>query len=150
MEDEKMKSNREIPIDARLIAINQTEFYAIEEQDRPFIRAIRAVYLYDRNEVTHLCEFTPSYYLIHLYDEVVLTDAGAALDDFQKDEIYQRYENEPSDNTYMHCADVDQMARSGRRFTHRKHGRTGVKLSDVPREEQMESLREHYCGNHAL
>jgi hypothetical protein len=145
-----MKSNREIPIDARLIAIDETSHYAIEEQDKPFIRQIRAVYLYDRNEVTHLCEFTPSYFLIHLYDEVVLTDAGAALDDFKQDEIFQRYENEPSDNIYMHCHDVDQMARSGRRFTHYKHGRTGVRLTDVPREEQMESLREHFCCNHRL
>jgi len=145
-----MRNTREIPIDARLIAMDQTRYYAIEEQDRPFIRQIRAVYLYDRNEVTHLCEFTPSYFLIHLYDEVVLTDAGAALDDHRQDEIYQRYENCGSEDTYMHCADVDQMARSGRRFTHHKHGRTGVKLTDVPREEQMESLREHFSCNHAL
>jgi hypothetical protein len=145
-----MRSNRSIPIDARLIAVNQTEFYQIKEQDKPFIRAIRAVYLYDRNEVTHLCEFTPSYFLIHLYDEVILTNAGADQDAFRQDEIFQRYEYCGSEDTYMHCHDVDQLARSGKRFTHHKHGSTGVKLTDVPREEQMESLREHFCGNHAL
>jgi hypothetical protein len=145
-----MKNNREIPIDARLIAMNQTEFYQIAEADKPFIRAIRAVYLYDKNQVTHLCEFTPSYYLIHLYDEVMFTDAGADLDDFKQDEIFQRYEHCGSENVYMHCHDVDQMARSGKRFTHYKAGRTGVSFEDTSREEQMEALREHYCANVAL
>lgn len=145
-----LDKNSDVPIDARVIAYNETSYYNIEDEHKPFIKAIRNVYLYDKNEITHLCEITPSYWLIWLYTQVIFTDAGNELGDFEKNDIFEKYEQcGGNDNIYVHCHEVDQVEATAKKneFRYYVYGATGVNLEDTSREEQMESLREHFQGN---
>ena len=81
----KTATSRTLPIDAYVIAFSEIDHYFIKDEDRPHIQDIRGVYLFNHNERTFCCEFTPSYWLIHLYDEVILTpEADEALDEFRE------------------------------------------------------------------
>src|SRR6266542_4446031 len=75
-----------VTIDARVIALNRTHNYLIDEKHQPSIARIEEVYLYDKHQHTHCCELTPSYYLIHLYSRVIFTPEGDKLNDHEQDE----------------------------------------------------------------
>ncbi len=134
-------------IDAMLVIRDETDLYTLPDDEAPYIKAIKCVYLYDKNYKTHLCEMTPSYYLIWLYTEVYFTEKGEELDEFEKNEYYEKYEHGGADeDKYFHCHDIDGMAT---KFKY-KIGKTGVKYKDSTYDQQIEGLREHYCGNHHL
>jgi hypothetical protein len=138
------------------MAFDHTSDFAIDEAHLPHIQEIRSVFLFNRNEITYCCELTPSYWLIHLYDEVILTpDADESLSEDEKSAIYEAYEYAGSGSDwdrYVHCHEIDAMIRKRprKRFTIHHVGSTGVSYKDVPYEEQIESLREHYSCNHCL
>jgi hypothetical protein len=136
------------PIDAHVVALDVTEYFSIADEHAPFIERIRSVYLFDRNERTHCCELTPSHYLIHLYDQVILTDAGDELDDYAKDDIYQTYEYCGSEDIYVHCHVLDRIIAKADRGNHYHDGIVNAPYADTTHDEQMEALREHFCGNH--
>jgi RimJ/RimL family protein N-acetyltransferase len=143
------------PIDAHVSALDETGHWNIDAEHAPYIKAIRGVYLFDRNERTHCCEITPSHYLIHLYDQVIFTDAGEELDDYAKDDIYQTYEyTGQSEDIYVHCRTVDRMiakaTKPGLNFDHYHDGTVNAPYADTKHAEQMEALREHFCGNHYI
>jgi len=135
------------PIDAYAIALNETDHYAIEEADRPYIEKITGVYLLDRNQRTHCCELTPSYWLIHLYDQVVLTDAGQELDDYAVDALYQKYENCGGENIYVHCHSIDALIERNEKWSVYHYGDPEIDEDDVDYDDQIEGIREHLCGN---
>jgi len=135
----------------RIIALDETEYYTIEEEDKPFISRILSVYFYDKNLHTHNCSFTPDYWLIHLYDQVCLTKAGEELDEYAQDRIFQRYEYSPTtDDCYMAVSDIDrvesQLTQSGEKFRFIVEPDEPVP-EDVTYDEAMEALREEYCAN---
>ena len=140
-------------IDAFVVSFNETEHYFIAEKDRPFIAEIRGIYFFNRNERTHVCEMTPSYWLMHLSDEVHFTEAGEALSEEEKDRIYQEYEYEGGDDIYVHCHTLDKLiALRGkkRRGKVYHYGKTGVKYSDSSYDEQIDGIREYLQGNSVL
>lgn len=155
------EATRTLPIDARVVALDETRYYSIDEQDKPYIKEIRAMYMYDKNEVTHCCELTPSYWLVHLYNQVITTDDGGELPEEHKGRLYEKYEHEPSDDIYVHCRVVDSIENRaveagketprlyGRLLSgdYYVHGDTGVSYEETPYDDQMEALREHFCGN---
>ena len=113
-----------VTIDACVIALNRTQNYFIEEKHQPFIARIEEVYLYDKNQHTHCCEFTPSYFLIHLYTRVIFTPVGDQLNDHEQDEIFQAYEHEDTENCYVHCHEIDTLEGKAqpKDFTYHTHG----------------------------
>ena len=137
-----------LPIDAVVIARDETLHYAIRPNHRKHISAIRGVYLFNRNEITHCCEITPSYHLIHLYDEVILTDADCADDIREK--LCEQYETCGGENIYVHCHEIDAKIEANKPNTVHIHGETGIPYDDSDYDEQIEGLREHFCGNHVL
>jgi hypothetical protein len=136
-----------LPIDAHVISLDETDHYQIDPEDAPFIAQIRGAYFYDSNVVTHCCELTGSYYLMHIGDSVILTPAGEELTDEQKDDIYQKYEFNGGDDIYVHCHTIDRLAANAGRFEYHHYGETGVSYEDSDYDEQIEGLREHFCGN---
>ena len=140
-----------LPIDAYVITFSEIDHYFLTEKDRPHIQNIRGVYLFDHNERTFCCEMTPSYWLIHLYDEVILTpEADEALDEFEKDDIYQEYENCGGDDIYVHCHTIDAIIEADKPNTVHHYGGTNVSYDDSDYDEQLEGLQEHFCCNHYL
>ena len=114
------------------VALNVTSHYEIEEKDRPFIKSINDVFMYDQNTRTHLCEATPSYYLVYLYTFVLFVEGAP---DEVVGEIEQRYCYEPTENSYLHCSDVEALP------MRRQYDATGT-------EEQSEELaREFWQSN---
>lgn len=136
-----------IPIDAWAVTLNETDCWILKPEDAPFIKVMRGVYVFDRSERTYCCEMTPSYWLIHLYD-LVECQPGTTEDRFQRMASY--YEGLGGDSKYVHCHEIEAIISKGERFTVCQLGATNVSYDDVSREDQMESLREHYAANWPL
>ena len=142
-------------IDARVIALNRTHNYVIAEKHQAHIASIEEVYFYDKNQRTHCCEFTPSYYLIHLYTKVIFTSAGNELNDHEQDEIFQAYEHEEMDNCYVHCHEIDVLeATVFDRPTYYIYGdpefgnvEGEFESQEAYHDSVMEALREHFQAN---
>ena len=97
-------------VDIRVIALNETEHYVIDEADKEHIEMIVGVYMFDFNSCTHVCELTPSYFLRHIRDEVRLTEKSQSELTLEKqEELYDKYENEYQDDIYMHCGHVHKI-----------------------------------------
>jgi len=140
-------------IDAYAVALDETDHYTIEEADRPYIEKIMGVYLFDRNQRTHCCELTPSYWLTHLYDQVILTEVGRALeelDGFAADMFYQEYEQCASDGIYthyVHCHSIDALIERNEKLTVHHYGNQEFCDRDTDYDDQMEDIREYLCSN---
>jgi hypothetical protein len=141
------------PIDAYAVALVETRNYFLDPADAPFIQDIRGMYLFDRNERVHCCEMTPSFYLVHLYDQVVC-HPGTSEDRAQK--IYEKYENHGGDDKYVHCHEIEALIDHGDTATAchlgRPEYRTGrpVPYEEMDHDEQMDSMREAYSSNPPL
>jgi hypothetical protein len=142
-------------IDAYAVALDETADYNIDLAHRPYIRRILGAYLFDRNEHTHCCELTASYYLIFLFTSVELTDAGLALDDDARGELYDRYESEPSDERYVHCREIDRILEAAEPYRVCHYGdvapndlEDGIEDADERHAAEMECIREHLSCNH--
>lgn len=135
------------PIDAYVVALDETWGWVIDKADAPFIKAIRTVYLFDRNERVHCCELTPSFYEMHLYHEV---ECQPGTSEERAQRIYEKYESQPGDNFYVHCHELETIIEAGKPFTVHHYGDTGVSYDDVSRDDQLEALCEHFNANHPL
>jgi hypothetical protein len=136
-----------LPIDAYVVAFDETGNYRIQDKHRPLIESIQGVYLFNKNEVTHCCELTPSYFLIHLYDVVVL---GVEVSDELMEELSEEYEQCGGEDIYVHCHTIDAKIKAAQPGWVHHYGATEVSYDESDYNEQMEGLREHFCGNHVL
>lgn len=141
-------------IDAYAVVLDETNLYTIDPADAPYIARIRGVYLFDRNERTHCCELTPSYYLIHLYDQVIPTDAGEALDDADREALYEKYEHNGGEDCYVHCGEIERIIDAGQpgRIVH--YGDCApndlcdeIEDADERHSAEMEEIAEDMQGN---
>jgi len=126
-----------------VVALNETGNYNITDEDRPYIAKIRGVYLFDIDQHTNVCELTPSYYLIHLCDQVILTPAGTALDDDQRDCLYQTYEYCDGKNSYYHCHEIDTLIKTDPD----NHCAYGDSVVEGDYDEQIKAVQEYLCAN---
>jgi hypothetical protein len=138
-----------LPIDARAIAIDETEPSWLGENSR-YIKQILGVYLYDKNSHTYCCSLSPDYWMIHLYNQVVFTEEGERLPERDREQLREEY-TDPTNNEdcYMSVYDVDHLEETlqAERWRYAILGETHVDYEDMTRDEQMESLRVQYCGN---
>ena len=142
------KTETRSPIDARVIAIDETKFYTFPAEHAPYIDRILAVYLYDASERTHCCELTPSHFMIFLYHVVRLTKAGESLSDEERGKLYDEYEIENyGEDCYMHCRDLERRAEAGTPENYYNYGATEVSYEDSEYDDQIEGLIEHLNGN---
>lgn len=58
------------------LRLDETHSWRIDPKDRPFIECIVGVYIFDRNSHTCCCELTPSYWLIHLNDDIYFNESA--------------------------------------------------------------------------
>ena len=143
-----------VAIDARVIALNRTHNYFLDEKHQAQIARIEEVYLYDKNQHTHCCEFTPSYYLIHLYTRVIFTAVGDQLNDHEQDEVFQAYEHQDTDNCYVHVHEIDAWEAKAKPFTYYIHGDPDFSDAEDEFESEeayhdavMDALRDHFQAN---
>ena len=145
------------PIDAYAVSFDFTEYYNIDPADRPYIESIRAAFVFDRNQRTHLCELTASYFLIHLYDYVCLSAAAEQLDDDAREELRERldetYAHCGCDDEYRHCSGIERLIAANQPGNLYHYGDVEERrLADSDDADEnhaagMETIREHLCGN---
>ena len=121
------------------IYFDETDGWTIAPEDAPYVEKILGVYVYDASTHTHLCEITPSYWLAHAYDTVVLRYTDDLTDEI-RERIYDRYEcGQWSDDTYMHVRSIERIDPS------RKHSYGSFDGETF--EERYEQAREQACCN---
>ena len=72
------------------IGIDETAHWRIPSELKPYVARIYGVYSFDRNEHTHCCEFTPSYWLECVDYDWLPTPGFGLLGDGKQDEISDR------------------------------------------------------------
>lgn len=102
-------SPTDLPIDAMAVRLNETRYWNLQDEDKPFVRKMWGVYVLDRNVRTFLCEATPSYGLSHLYDYAELDiDTPEEV----RERIDERYDlglsNMESD-CYVHAHEIERL-----------------------------------------
>jgi hypothetical protein len=121
--------------DWRAIAFDETRYWNLREEDRPYVARILGVYFYDAREYTYCCELTPSYYLRFLGHEVVTTDDA---NDDDREALWERYASEPGEDCYMHVRDVTALPSV-------PYLRPGETVDDDDLTE--DAVREYWQGN---
>jgi hypothetical protein len=109
------------------VSIDETKYYTLAKDDAALIKAIHNVYVYNADEHTYCCEFTPSFYLDPLYTYIEFVD-GVSENDRERCEENYCYEN--SEGMYLHCRLLDTMT-----------------VKDCGEFETFEDAREHLQGN---
>lgn len=139
-----------VKIDAHIVGLDEKSLYVLSAELDKYIKAVRSVYLYDKNTVTYCCELTPSYYMRQLYVYPELSDEGQKLPEDEQERIHDMFA-EVCDNCYMHCSTVDRLTEEAKKSGYWYHpGKTGASYDDTPYEVQMEELYEEYRCNHVL
>lgn len=92
--------------DFYVIALDETRNWNLEGLD-PAVLKVEAVYLFDRNQHTHLCEITPSYTLYHVEDRAVYADNTPDEVIDRVDGLVMAESSEPV--TYYHVSDIDKL-----------------------------------------
>jgi hypothetical protein len=132
--------NKSIPNDFRAVALDETQYYRIDQEDKKHIKAIFGVYIYNKNEYTHVAEITPSYWLEPLHTVVLfkgrLASPATRQDESLRDELEQKYGYEPMDDTYMHVYSIDAYVK--------KHPKLHFQYGEA---EDIEEVREYWQGN---
>jgi hypothetical protein len=93
-------------------------------------RAIE-VFAVDADEVTHLCEATPSFYMVHVYNTCAMVP-GATDEDREAADTWAIEAG--GEDTYMHCADMWRRV-------------SVVAAEKGEPEDTLEDWREHWQGN---
>ena len=114
------------------ISLNETQYYNIKDEDKPYIKEIRSTYVYNPESCTHLCELTPSYDLRYLHTYIIWDNEP---NDDMRDELDGRYCYEYGEDTYMHCYAVERLT---------------CPKKECGEFEDMESACEYLQGNWPL
>jgi hypothetical protein len=122
-----------IKSDWRCVGVDYTQHWNMTASDKALIERIISVYIYDANECTHLCELTPSHFLIGLHHSVHFTPEATEED---CERIYGFVDDSPCEDIYLHCSAVEK-------FTYTdSYGPV-----DPDDTDPMETVREYYQGN---
>jgi len=141
--------------DFRVIGKNETDHYNIREQDKPYIKRILGVYMYDNNRHIHVCSLTPSVELRHLYNTVELNDME--ISDEKRDDLLSEYEHQDSEEFVYLDVYVLESHRSRNADLHCIYGEHNnvPAIADFDTEEEWyqaleESVHEYLRCNHKV
>lgn len=122
------------------IAFDETKCFHIEEEDRPYIKQIDAVFYYNENELTCICSATPLYFMralrhsVHFNYDNFEPDTEAEI----QDRISNRYEIDcQPEDCYMNVSFIDRIDVSR-------------KIYYGPTDDDEEEVREYWQGNHVV
>jgi hypothetical protein len=125
-----------------VVALDETHDWADEIQQKVLGSKIYSVYIFNDAEVTHLCEFTPSYWLQFVG---IITEPSPELEAYteslseeDRDEFYNFELESNSSSIYVHCHQID-----GNPTVIQYHSPDPEKAVD----DEMEMIRESLQGN---
>ena len=122
-----------IPNLYKVVRLDQTFLYNIDESDKKNIVSIENVFLYDYNTAHYLCSLEKNYLLIHLYTDV---EFAPHVSEYERERLLDEYTSEGFDDVgiYIPSRQIDQI----------KTQRTLGELDDDQTEEE---LIEYLRGN---
>lgn len=116
---------------------DETKDWNLTEEQKAAVKEIRAVYIFDKSSITHLCELQPSYLMIGLPLSIVYHDH---VTEEERDEIEWVFSLEGDSDTYMHCSYIEKVPEE--RF-HKYQNDIDPDCEDRGEAE----VREYYQGN---
>lgn len=141
-------------IEPCMVALDETAHYVIDPEDRPHIKRIEGVYLYDKGVRTHICSFSPSYWLVHMQDRVELTPRAArTLSEIEQDRLREKYEALGGEDNYFDCSFIDAFHAQ---WARKKRAYRAIALpiepieDDAPYGAAFDAVREQYQSNQPL
>lgn len=135
------------PIEAWNIRFEETPEWNFPGHLAPHVAKVWTVFLFDRNQQTHYCEITPSYWLMPLY---TYAEFVGDPEDRVKDEIGEIIlSNQDYEGGYCHCHTIDPLIKQGDRTRVLYRGRLDL-AEDDDREEEFERIREQHSCNWTL
>jgi hypothetical protein len=140
MFDSGEKATTEEELDIHVIALEETEFFQLEESERPYIRGIHGVYFYDKNCHTYCCELSPSYYFHFLYYTVIVHES---VDDSVRERLSDKYETLPSEDMYINVYLADALQE---RYIAEKAPFMYHHEGSIPLCEEGETVEERYMS----
>lgn len=84
--------SEDLPLDLRVIALDETDQYVIDAEDAPAIKSILGIYLYDANLYTFCASSMPCYFLHHIENQVRLSEEIESLPEEAMDHIREQLE----------------------------------------------------------
>jgi hypothetical protein len=141
-------------IDARVIALDKTELFEVDDEHKEYIESIEIVYIYDKNETSPLCENSQLYHMIYtgIININLKEKAFGKLTDDQKEYVADKYMF-PGLNfdIYLSCEEVDTLAEELQKLESRYYIEGKKELPrDMSYEEYMEELVEDCTTNYRL
>jgi hypothetical protein len=115
-----------------VVAVDETQFYNITDDDKVLIEKIESVYFYDPEQITFICSQDKNYYLNYLYTNIIVKKGTSDAELDRLDQTYSCW----GENDYFLKRYIDPIP-----------GQVTVELRE---EETEEELRERLCGNHVL
>jgi len=126
-----------------LIGRVETRFWNFDKDLLPFVDKVVGVYAFNRAEVTHCCEVTPSFTLWSMGDYVVpKPDTPDAIQEKLDDFINSA--SKDSDPSYVHCRGIIKQLRS--RAAPRRVYRVGF-VDEEELETQLDHVRDIWNSN---
>lgn len=127
-------------VDMHVIALDETKYW--REDIAKACGVIKRVYMFDRNEQTHCCELTPSYFLYPLY-----SFASNEISDEMDDKL-RSGDNSSLEGMYVHVSNIDKMNPMQKGFTHHLDGGLRYTKSGGKKYHQIiEAAIEYFSGN---
>jgi len=91
----------------KVIKINETEHWNLDQKMMNKIKAIWGVYVFDPNWKVHCCEITPSYELHMLHSQVEFKENATNEEIEEIENCVAENENFENPVIYMHCHVID-------------------------------------------
>lgn len=149
--------------DWRAVALDETYAFNLQEEDKPFIQKIMAVYFFDRNTITYLCSSQRCYWLQGLHYTVHFAEktpeeilericARYTDDEGPEDSYYVEWDIEPLPMTSFREPGRFRCGSRSCRWT--GEGREGMHcprcdhLEVEENSDTAEEVREFWQGNH--
>lgn len=122
-----------------VVALDETKHWNIPREDRRYIGKIIEVFFFNRNSYTYVAEITPSYYLIHAYNDVWFKRGS----DSKREELHTKYiydSGVTNEDTYMHVGTVENYMKKHPKMVYH-YGQSDADHDEEDRESGDETRR---------
>ncbi len=142
-----MRDDHVVP-DWYAICFDETKYWNVRPEDKRFIKGFIGVYMFDRNSKTYVAELTPSYALLHVYNDVIFKPKMYdGKHDRKRDELQEHYlysGGAYSEDTYMHVSSVESFMKKHKKKVYH-YGSVDDWEDEADRGESI--VREYLQGN---
>ncbi len=140
-----------------IIALDETQYWYLDEEAKDKVTKINGIYAFDRRRAHYLCEMTPSYEMCYLgltvdyIDDVYHRKPDSELDGWVMDFEDDIRSNDSSEEfIYYHCSGIDRFIisncrkRRANRVVDHVGNISGKYWRDETYEGEVDDIREYW------